>query len=78
MSGHWFLHSPSWVFPAATVLSGIAGWYLMSKVLHGEGPLDLGFYWVTLGLGLLAYAVCGMSALVWLRNALTARNDSKD
>jgi hypothetical protein len=72
------MQSPSWAFPVATVLSGFAGWYLMSKVLHGEGPLDLGFYWVTLVLGLLAYAVCGMSAWVWRRNALTARNDSKD
>lgn len=62
MSGRWFSHSPSWILPVVTVLSGVAGWYLMSKVLHGQGPFDLGFYWVTLVLGLLAYAVCGMSA----------------
>lgn len=78
MSGHWLFHSPSRIVPVVTVLSGTAGWYLMTKVLHGEGPLDLGIYWVTLVLGLLAYAVCGMSAWVWLRNALTARNDAKD
>ncbi len=78
MSGHSILHSPPWVLPVVTVLSGIAGWYLMSDVLHGEGPLDLGFYWVTLVLGLLAFAVCGMSAWVWLRNALTGRNDATD
>jgi L-asparagine transporter-like permease len=77
MSGRWFLRSPSWILAVVSVLSGIAGWYLMSRALHGEGPLDLGFYWVTLILGLLAYAVCGVSARVWLRNAVTGRHDAK-
>jgi hypothetical protein len=67
MAGRALARFPTWVFPVLIVVYGLAGWYLLSAVLHAEGPVILWLYWLRLVLGLLAYGLCAASAWLWLR-----------
>jgi hypothetical protein len=68
---------PSWVFPVLMGVSGLAGWYLMSRVLRVEGPLNLGLHALMFVLALSAFVCCGVSAWMWLGHRRT-KDDRQD
>lgn len=59
------------------ILSGAAGVYLASTVMHLEGPINYGIIWLTYALVLLAFALFVVSAGMRLRR-ITSRTNQQD